>query len=165
MVNVIVFVPAPEMLKPVERLVERMQSDEVHIDAVHCFGTPEILHHLERYDVIVARGITYGKIQELYPDKHVTHLSFDGMDIMGALLQCREEFHPSRIGLCLKREEVQSILGSLEELCRAKIRIYEVTDEQSAIQAVDSCQSDGMDAVVCGGTVGHICQGRGMPYT
>ena len=48
MVNVIVFVPAPEMLKPVERLVERMQSDEVHIDAVHCFGTPEILHHLER---------------------------------------------------------------------------------------------------------------------
>lgn len=67
MVNVIVFVPAPEMLKPVERLVERMQSDEVHIDAVHCFGTPEILHHLERYDVIVARGITYGKVQELYP--------------------------------------------------------------------------------------------------
>lgn len=165
MVNVIVFVPAPEMLKPVERLVERMQSDEVHIDAVHCFGTPEILHHLERYDVIVARGITYGKVQELYLEKHVTHLSFDGMDIMGALLQCREDFHPNRIGLCLKREEVQSILGGLEELCRAKIRIYEVTDEQSAIQAVDACQSDGMDAVVCGGTVGHICQGRGMPYT
>ena len=64
MVNVIVFVPSPDQLKYVEGLVRDMQTDEVHIDAVHRFGNPEILNHLDSYDVILARGISYRMIRE-----------------------------------------------------------------------------------------------------
>lgn len=165
MVNVIVFVPSPDQLKYAEDLARDMQTDEVHIDVVHHFGNPEILNHLDSYDVILARGITYQMLCAQYPDKHVTHLAFDGTDILEALLRCREDFRPKRIGLCLKRDELKPVLPGLCELCHAEIRIYEVVDEESAYAAVDACQRDGMDAVVSGGTVSNICRERGVPCT
>lgn len=165
MVNVIVFVPSPDQLKYVQGLVQDMQTDDVHIDVVHRFGIPEILDNLGSYDVILARGITYRMLRGRYPDKHITHLVFDGADILEALLGCRESFHPKKIGLCLKRDELKPILPGLSELCHAEIRLYEVVDEQSAYEAVDACQRDGMDAIVSGGTVSDICRKRGIPCT
>ena len=165
MVNVIVFVPSPDQLRYVEGLVHDMQTDEVHIDVVHRFGNPEILDHLDSYDVVLARGITYRMVCAQYPDKHVTHLAFDGIDILEALLQCRESFHPKKIGLCLKRDELKPILPGLCELTHADISLYEVVDERSAYDAVDACQRDRVDAVVSGGTVSDICRKRGIPCT
>ena len=165
MVNVIVFVPSPDQLRYVEGLVHDMQTDEVHIDVVHRFGSPEILDHLDSYDVVLARGITYRMVCAQYPDKHVTHLAFDGTDILEALLRCRESFHPKKIGLCLKRDELKPILPGLCELAHADISLYEVVDERSAYDAVDACQRDGVDAIVSGGTVSDICRKRGIPCT
>ena len=110
MVNVIVFVPSPDQVAYVEGLVRDLQTDEVHIDAVHQFGNPDILNRLDSYDVILARGITYRMLCAQYPDKHITHLVFDGTDILEALLRCREEFHPKKVGLCLKRDELKPLL-------------------------------------------------------
>ena len=165
MVNVIVFVPSPDQLNYVEGLVHDMQTDEVHIDVVHRFGNPEILDHLDSYDVVLARGITYRMVCAQYPDKHVTHLAFDGTDILEALQQCRESFHPKKIGLCLKWDELKPVLPGLCEFAQADIRLYDVVDEQSAYDAVDACQRDGMDAVVSGGTVSDICRQRDIPCT
>ncbi len=165
MVNVMVYAPSPDMLEPIRKMAAKLQTDEVCIDVVHRFGTPEILHQMARYDVIVARGITYGKLCDLYPDKHITQLLFDGLDILEALLRCREEHHPARIGLCLNREHLQDLLPGLEEICGAEIRLYDVQDEQSANDAVDACLRDGADALVSGGTVSNICRERGIPCT
>ena len=165
MVNVIVFVPSPDQLRYVEGLVHDMQTDEVHIDVVHRFGNPEIMNHLDRYDVVLARGITYRMVCAQYPGKHVTRLAFDGTDILEALLHCREDFHPKKIGLCLKRDELKPILPGLCEFTHADIRLYEVVDERSAYDAVDACQRDKVDAVVSGGTVSDICRKRGIPCT
>ena len=165
MVNVIVFVPSPDQLRYVEGLVHDMQTDEVHIDVVHRFGNPEIMNHLDRYDVVLARGITYRMVCAQYPGKHVTRLAFDGTDILEALLHCREDFHPKKIGLCLKRDELKPILPGLCEFTHADIRLYEVVDERSAYDAVDACQRDGVDAIVSGGTVSDICRKRGIPCT
>ena len=153
MVNVIVFVPSPDQVDYVQGLVRNLQTDEVHIDAVHQFGNPDILSRLNNYDVILARGITYRMLRTQYPDKHITHLAFDGTDILEALLRCREDYHPRKIGVCLKRDELKPLLPGLSELCRAEVRLYEVVDEQSAYAAVDACEADGVDAVVSGGTV------------
>ncbi|MCI2055964.1 MAG: sigma 54-interacting transcriptional regulator [Oscillibacter sp.] len=165
MVNVIVFVPSPDQIKFMEKLVQDVQTDDVHIDIVHRFGNPEIINHLDSYDVITARGITYQMLCSLYPDKHITHLDFDGLDILEALLACRESFHPSKIGLCVKRDELKTILPGLDQLCNAEIHLYEVVDEQSAYAAVDACQQDKMDAVISGGTVCNICRERNIPCT
>ncbi len=165
MVNVIVFVPSPDQLKYVQSLVQSMQTDEVHIDVVHRYGNPEILDQLDSYDVILARGITYQMLLAQYPGKHITHLVFDGTDILEALLRCRDQYHPRRIGLCLKRDELKPILPGLGEVARAEIRMYEVTDEQSAYTAVERSQRDGMDAIVSGGTVSEICRKQGIPCT
>ena len=132
---------------------------------MHRFSTPEILYQLDNYDVTVARGITYGKICKLYPEKHITRLLFDGMDIVEALFQCRNTYHPSHIGLCLGRDRLQDLLPELEDLSGAQISLYDVQDEESAKEAVDACLRDGADAVVSGGTVSNLCRKRGIPWT
>ena len=160
-----IFAPAADQLSYVQELVRTMQTDEVHIDAVHHFGNPEMLNHLDTYDVILARGITYRMLCAKYPNKHISHLSFDGMDILEALLRCRDTFHPRKIGVCLKRDELRPLLPGLSELCCAEVRLYEVVDEQSAYTAVEACLKDGIDAIVAGGTVSNICKKQGVPCT
>ena len=165
MVRIIVFVPSPDMLKPVQQQAAEWENDEISIDVVHRFGTPEILYQLDNYDVTVARGITYGKICKLYPEKHITRLLFDGMDIVEALFQCRNTYHPRHIGLCLGRDRLQDLLPELEDLSGAQVSLYDVQDEESAKEAVDTCLRDGADAVVNGGTVSNLCRKRGIPWT
>lgn len=165
MVNVIIFAPAADQLEYIQGRVQHIQTDEVRIDAVHRFGNPEILNHLDSYDVILARGITYRMLCAKYPNKHISHLSFDGTDILEALLECRDTYHPKKIGICLKRDELRAILPGLSELCHAEVQLYDVVDEQSAYDAVEACQRDGVDAIVAGGTVTNICQERDIPCT
>ena len=165
MVNVIVFAPSPDQLGYIGDLLLKLQTDEVRIDAMHHFGSPEILNHLNHYDVIIARGITYQMLCGRYPGKHITHLNFDGTDILSALLECRESFHPGKIGLCLHHEGLEEVLPGLSELCRAELRLYNVVDEQTACEAVDACRRDGMEAIVSGGTVSNICREQGFPCT
>ena len=164
MVNVVIFAPSPDQLGYIGDLLRRLQTDEVRIDAIHHFGSPEILNHLNHYDVIIARGITYRMLCGLYPGKHITHLGFDGTDILSALLECRESFHPKKIGLCL-HDGLKAVLPGLSELCRAELKLYEVLDEQSAYDAVEACRRDGMEAIVSGGTVSNICREQGFPCT
>ena len=165
MVNVMVFAPSPDLLEPMRKLAQEYGSDEVNIDVIHRFGTPDILWQLDRYDVIVARGITYNKIRDLYPQKHITQLVFDGLDVLEALRRCRETYHPAHLGLCLDRDQLQDLVPAMEEVCGAKIRIYDVQDEETAIRTAETCQADGMDALVSGGTVYNFCQERGVPCT
>lgn len=165
MVKVMIFAPSVEQLSHVKQLLEDQKTEEVHIEAVHCFGAPESLDHLESYDVILARGITYRMLRAQYPHKHIAHLDFDSVDIFEALLHCRDEYHPHKIGLCIKRDEMTSLLPGLSELCNAEVRLYDVIDEESAYAAVEACIQDGVDAVVSGGTVNHICRQRGMRCT
>ena len=146
------------MLKPVQQQAAEWENDEISINVVHRFGTPEILYQLDNYDVIVARGITYNKICNIYPEKHITRLRFDGMDLVEALFQCRNTYHPHHIGLCLGRDRLQDLLPELEELSDARISLYDVQDEESARDAVNACLRDGTDAIVSGGTVSNLCR-------
>ena len=132
---------------------------------MHRFSTPEILYQRDNYDVFVARGITYGKICKLYPEKHITRLVFDGMDIVEALFQCRNTYHPRHIGLCLGRDRLQDLLPELEDLSGAQVSLYDVQDEESAKEAVDACLENGADAIVSGGTVSNLCKERNIPCT
>ena len=153
------------MLKPVQQQAAEWENDEISINVVHRFGTPEILYQLDNYDVIVARGITYNKICNIYPEKHITRLRFDGMDLVEALFQCRNTYHPHHIGLCLGRDRLQDLLPELEELSDARISLYDVQDEESARDAVNACLRDGTDAIVSGGTVSNLCRERNIPCT
>lgn len=165
MVNVIIFTPAKEQVEYLQSLAQKMQTSDVHIDVVHCFGNPELISCLDQYDVILARGITYHMLHAKYPDKQICHMGFDGMDILDALLCCKENYHPQKIGVCLKQDGLKPMLQGLSEMCCAKILQYDVVDEESAYEAVDACLRDGVDAIVAGGSISNICKARGIPCT
>lgn len=156
MVKIRVFIPHLELEEVFEKVVAKLPHDEnVQLETVYVFGTPEALSQNGDADILVARGMTHDVLQELFPEKHVIQIQLTSFDIFEALIQCREH-HPHKIALCLHNISIDC-LSSLEELCGAGIQMYDVPDEKTAEQVVRQAAAKGADIFVGAGTVCGIC--------
>ena len=90
-------------------------------------GTPDDLAKYGDADVLVARGMTYEVLKNLFPDKHVIEVHVSSFDIFDALVECRKQ-NAGKIALCLHNRKFKS-MEELEELCGASITIYDTPNE------------------------------------
>ena len=161
MVKIRVFIPHLELKEIFENVVDELPSyDNVQIEATYIFGTPDVLSQNWDADILVARGMTHDVLRDMFPDKHVVQIQLSSFDIFDALVQCRK-LQAKKIALCLHNVEIHN-LDSLQELCGASIRMYDVADEQSAEAAVCEAASEGADTFVGAGTMCGICDRRGL---
>lgn len=162
MAKILIFIPHMNMRQDIEEVIESMPKyDDVEYKLIYVFGTPESLKHNRDADILVARGMTYKKLKNLHPHKHTIEISFSSFDIIDALIKCREEYNAKKIALCLQRDILNSI-DIIEELCKAKIYIYDVHDEISAHNAIKDGQLKGIDTFVGAGTICGICDDLGL---
>ena len=161
MVKIRVFIPHLELKEIFENVVDELPSyDNVQIETTYIFGTPDVLSQNWDADILVARGMTHDVLRDMFPDKHVVQIQLSSFDIFDALVQCRK-LQAKKIALCLHNVEIHN-LDSLQELCGASIRMYDVADEQSAEAAVCEAASEGADTFVGAGTMCGICDRRGL---
>ena len=161
MVKIRVFIPHLELKEIFENVVDELLSyDNVQIETTYIFGTPDVLSQNWDADILVARGMTHDVLRDMFPDKHVVQIQLSSFDIFDALVQCRK-LQAKKIALCLHNVEIHN-LDSLQELCGASIRMYDVADEQSAEAAVCEAASEGADTFVGAGTMCGICDRRGL---
>lgn len=161
MVKIRVFIPHLELKEIFENVVDELPSyDNVQIETTYIFGTPDVLSQNWDADILVARGMTHDVLRDMFPDKHVVQIQLSSFDIFDALVQCRK-LQAKKIALCLHNVEIHN-LDSLQELCGASIRMYDVADEQSAEAAVCEAASGGADTFVGAGTMCGICDRRGL---
>lgn len=161
MVKIRVFIPHLELKEIFENVVAELPSyDNVQIETTYIFGTPDVLSQNWDADILVARGMTHDVLRDMFPDKHVVQIQLSSFDIFDALVQCRK-LQAKKIALCLHNVEIHN-LDSLQELCGASIRMYDVADEQSAEAAVCEAASEGADTFVGAGTMCGICDRRGL---
>ncbi len=161
MVKIRVFIPHLELKEIFENVVDELPSyDNVQIETTYIFGTPDVLSQNWDADILVARGMTHDVLRDMFPDKHVVQIQLSSFDIFDALVQCRK-LQARKIALCLHNVEIHN-LDSLQELCGASIRMYDVADEQSAEAAVCEAASEGADTFVGAGTMCGICDRRGL---
>ncbi len=161
MVKIRVFIPHLELKEIFENVVDELPSyDNVQIETTYIFGTPDVLSQNWDADILVARGMTHDVLRDMFPDKHVVQIQLSSFDIFDALVQCRK-LQAKKIALCLHNVEMHN-LDSLQELCGASIRMYDVADEQSAEAAVCEAASEGADTFVGAGTMCGICDRRGL---
>ncbi len=161
MVKIRVFIPHLELKEIFENIVDELPSyDNVQIETTYIFGTPDVLSQNWDADILVARGMTHDVLRDMFPDKHVVQIQLSSFDIFDALVQCRK-LQAKKIALCLHNVEIHN-LDSLQELCGASIRMYDVADEQSAEAAVCEAASEGADTFVGAGTMCGICDRRGL---
>jgi len=162
MVNILIFIPNMEMRKTIEQVIESMPKyEDIKIEMIYVYGTPESLAENKDAEILIARGMTYQKLQDSFPHKHIVQIRFSSFDILDALVKCREMHHAKRIALCIHKHEFNSI-PVLEELCDADIDIYDVNDESSARQAIEKAQSKGADVYVGADTTCGICDKMGL---
>lgn len=162
MVKIRVFIPHLDLKEIFDDVVEKLpRYDNVRIETTYVFGTPDLLSRNVDADILVARGMTYDVLKDLFPTKHVVQIQLNSFDVFDALLKCRAQ-GVKKIALCLHTIEGYSI-PELEELCSASIRLYSVPDENAAELAVQQGVQEGVEMFVAAGTVCGICDRLGLP--
>lgn len=157
MVTVRMFIPYMNMKSRFEAAVSRLEpQDDVRVELLHVFGTPESLSRYGDADILVARGMTYDRLRYLFPEKHVVEIQLSSFDILKALICARQEFHPKKIALCVRYMD-ESAVSELEKLCQAEIAYYTVHDEASTLEAIHSARANGADVFVGAGTMCGLC--------
>lgn len=160
MVKIRVFIPHLELKETFDSVVEKLpQYANVKIEMTYVFGTPEELSQNWDAEILVARGMTYDTLKELFPNKHVIRIQLNSFDIFDALLKCRD-FNSKKIALCLHNPEINSY-ARVEEMCQASIKLLDVKDEKSAEKAVRQALEEDFDTFVGAGTVCGICDRLG----
>ena len=157
MVTVRMFIPYMNMKSRFEAAVSRLEpQDDVRVELLHVFGTPESLSRYGDADILVARGMTYDRLRYLFPEKHVVEIQLSSFDILKALICARQEFHPKKIALCVRYMD-DSAVSELEKLCQAEIAYYTVHDEASTLEAIHRARAGGADVFVSAGTMCGLC--------
>ncbi len=161
MVKIRVFIPHLELKEIFDDVVKKLpQYETIKIEQQYVFGTPDDLAKYGDADVLVARGMTYEVLKNLFPDKHVIEVHVSSFDVFDALVQCRKQ-NARKIALCLYKQKFKS-LKELEELCGAPIMIYDAPNEASTEAAVRQAMEDGADIFVGAGTMCGICDRLGL---
>lgn len=162
MVKIRMFMPYLNMKSRFDEAVERVPKyDDIEIEVIHVFGTPESLSRYGDAEILVARGLTYDRLKNLFPEKHVVELQLSSFDILEALLRARKEFAPAKIALCVRHMD-RGAVSELESLCQATIRYYEIHDEASTLEAIYKARDWGADAYVGAGTMCGLCDKEGL---
>jgi propionate catabolism operon transcriptional regulator len=84
------------------------QYETIQIEQQYVFGTPDDLAKYGDADVLVARGMTYEVLKNLFPDKHVIEVHVSSFDIFDALVECRKQ-NAGKIALCLHNRKFKSM--------------------------------------------------------
>lgn len=162
MVKIRVFIPHLEIKDLFERVLDTLpEYKEIQIEMSYIFGTPDYLTASWDDDILVARGMTYIKLRDSFPEKHIVELKFNSFDLMDALLFCRKQGY-KKIALFLTNVDLHDIL-MLESVCNAEIQTYDVTDELSSKRQILLAQQNGAEIMVGAGTVCGICDQLGIP--
>ncbi|MCC8027133.1 MAG: sigma 54-interacting transcriptional regulator [Clostridium sp.] len=162
MVKIRMFMPYLNMKSRFEEAVKRVpEYDDIEVEVIHVFGTPESLSRYGDAEILVARGMTYDRLKALFPEKHVVELQLSSFDILEALLRARKEFNPSRIALCVRYMD-RGAVAELESLCQVTIRYYEIHDETSTLEAIYKAREWGADVYVGAGTMCGLCDKEGL---
>ena len=101
MIRLLFIVPYPELEQIVKRVLDnhpQYQELSADIKVIRVEDTPPRL--TKGYDAVIARGYSARKAAAAYANVPTIGLSISGYDIIRAVQECKEWFHPKRVALC-----------------------------------------------------------------
>ncbi len=151
MIHLLFVVPYPELMEQVKEVVaNHPEREKVNADvqALRVDEIPDI--PAGTYDAIIARGYaaqkTLAKYSETTPTIRV-HIS--GYDIIRAVYECREKFHPKKIAICGSEERLTEA-ASVCKILGVEANVYAPVRNQDLPQVLNKAIEDGCDALVSG---------------
>ena len=151
MIHLLFVVPYPELMEQVKEVVaNHPEREKVNADvqALQVDEIPDI--PAGTYDAIIARGYTAQKTLTKYSETTPTiRVHISGYDIIRAVYECREKYHPKKIAICGSEERLTEAAGVCKIL-GVEANVYAPVRNQDLPQVLNKAIEDGCDALVSG---------------
>ena len=163
MIRLLFIVPYPELEEVVRSVLSNHPQRErlnVEIQVMTVEDTPDV--PTEEYDAIIARGYTAQKTSSRYQQIPTIELSISSYDLIQAISECCEQFHPKKIAVCSFGQQLYEV----QNICRlfhTGAEIFAPIKHEKLPDTVENALKTGCDALV-GGYSANICaERRGLP--
>ena len=163
MIRLLFIVPYPELEQIVKRVLDnhpQHQELSADIKVIRVEDTPPRL--TKGYDAVIARGYSARKAAAAYANVPTIGLSISGYDIIRAVQECKERFHPKRVALCglfgqmYETEDIFRLLGIQGE-------VFSAMGHEELPGIMDQVLASGCDAVIGGYSAVTLARQRGLP--
>lgn len=163
MIRILFIVPYPDLEEKVRYVLshhpekKRLNAD---IKVMTVEDTPDV--PADEYDAIIARGYTAQKTSAKYKQVPTIGLSVSGYDMLRAVSECCETYHPKKIAICgfnNQMYEVQTICG----LFHTSAEVYRSVHHEDLPEILDHALAAGCDALIGGYSANILAGQRGLP--
>lgn len=162
MIKLLFIVPYPELRDCVEYVLANHQerdSIDAEIRTMTVEQTPDV--PADEYDAIIARGYTAQKTSHMYSGIPTIDLNISGYDILRAIHECKEMYHPKKIAIC----GFGASLYEAGDVCRMlglEAEIYAPVLNKDLPMAIEKAIDAGCDAVIGGYSANILAGERGL---
>ncbi len=165
MIRILFVMPYVEMKNEIDTIMSTFKSNEpiqYHCDLHASHIELESYEPSWPADIIIARGYAADVLMQRYPAKLIRKISYNSVDVMNAIQNCRRELSPKRIAVF-----GHPSLGLAAELIKntsdIPIEIYPVvTPDCNYDDILDQIIKNGCDTVLGGGTSIYFAEKRGL---
>ncbi len=154
MISVLVISPYEDLVPDCQEMVEALRSDEIDFTTTCLYGTrAELLGQFHSYDIIVARGMTYYALCQMYPDRHLIEIMMTTSDVLDSLYEAQNLYgKDTKIGIVLANDSMCS-LTSIKALTGLDIYLEAARNEKEIQRAVNSLCEKGVSVFIGGMTL------------
>ncbi len=163
MIRLLFIVPYPELKEKVDYVLTRHPERKrlnADVQVMTVEDTPDV--PTDEYDAIIARGYTAQKTTFKYTQVPTIDISITGYDIMRAVSECCESYHPRKIaviGFSGQLYEVKNIC----QLFRTTAEVYGPVYHEDLPDTVEKALAAGCDAMIGGYSANILAKKRGLP--
>lgn len=163
MIRLLFIVPYPELKEKVEHVIfhhpERKRLD-ADIQVMTVEDTPDV--PADEYDAIIARGYTAQKTSSKYTQIPTIGLSISGYDMIRAITECYEAYHPKKIAVCgFNRQmyEVKTICGIFD----LDVEVFAPVHHKDLPSTLEKALESGCNALIGGYSANILARRAGLP--
>ena len=149
MIRVLVIIPYKELEEGFLKAIDACECDGVEFTLAHFYGTnPGDIDPASKYDIVVARGMTYYAMRMRYPSLHIIALDTSANGLMEALDRVLSEYgRDVRVG-CIVPEATIADEDVIRRLSGFEVSIREARNEKAMSAIADELIADGYDVLV-----------------
>ncbi|ONI42045.1 hypothetical protein AN640_07665, partial [Candidatus Epulonipiscium fishelsonii] len=117
--------------------------------------------NLEVYDLVIARGITYATLKNLYPDKPLIEIGVTGYELIKGISDAKQKYNPDRVAVVGWKGMISSV-QDLDEISNLSIECFDMKSDKEAKQKIELVKQKGIPVVVGGLTACKIATSMGL---
>lgn len=163
MIRLLFIVPYPELKEKVEHVLshhperKRLNAD---IQVMTVEDTPDV--PASEYDAIIARGYTAQKTSSRYTQIPTIGLSISGYDIVRAISECRDKYHPKKIAVCGFSGQMYEV-RNICRLFELDAEVYAPVHHEDLPATLKKALASGCDALIGGYSSNILARQHNFP--